>query len=108
MGSRQALSNGNEVAEVTDLMRAFDAMKNSRSAIVLYVVERAGKYRLVAGIGEAPVEPMERVLSAWGSHQFVFEVSEQVRLMDVLTRLMYGLDVEMAMTEYDRVLKPKA
>lgn len=108
MGSKQALSNGNEVTEVTELMRAFDAMKNSRSAIVLYVVERGGKYRLLAGIGEAPAEPMEWVLGTWGSHQFVFEVSEQVRLKDVLTRLMYGLDLEMAIAEYDRVLNPKA
>jgi len=96
------------VEEVTELMRAFDAMKNSRSAIVLYVVQRAGKYRLVAGIGEAPAEPMEWVLSTWGSNQFVFEANEQVRLMDVLTRLLYGLDLQMAMSEYEQVLKPKA
>lgn len=105
MGSKQALSNGNEVEEVTELLRAFDKMKNSRSAIVLYAVERGGKYRLLAGIGEAPVEPMESVLESWGLNQFVFEVHEQVLLMDVLTRLMYGLDLQMALAEYDKLQK---
>jgi len=102
MGSRQALSNGNEVQEVTQLMQAFDQMKNSRSAIVLYVVQRGGKPRLVAGIGEAPAEPMEWVLGSWGSHQFVFEANELVSLMGVVTRLMYGLDLAMAIDEYGK------
>lgn len=108
MGSKQALSNGNEVEEVTELMRAFDGMKSSRSVIVLYVVERKGKYRLLAGIGEAPAEPMEWVLGTWGSHQFVFEAGELVSLKGVVTHLMYGLDMQMALSEYERVLNPKA
>ena len=103
LGLKQSLSNGNEVQEVTELMRAFDAMKNSRSAIVLYVVERGGKSRLVAGIGEAPAEPMEWVLGTWGSVQYVFEVHEQVALMAVLIQLMYGLDYQMSLAELEKV-----
>lgn len=106
MGSKHALSNGNEVEEATQLLAAFDAIQEFRTAIVLYVVERGGKPRLVAGIGHAPALPMEQVLTSWGSDQFVLEASELVSLMAVITRLTYGLDAEMAEKEWLKAHKP--
>jgi len=100
LGSKQSLSNGNEVEEVTDLIDAFQQQNHMRIAIVLYVVERAGKKRLLVGVGSAPPEPLERVLGTWGSSQSVFEAGDVVTLMAALTNGLYGLDYAMSEEEW--------
>jgi len=96
------------VEEVTDLLVAFEQQTGIRTAIVMYVVERGGKNRLLAGIGNRPALPMEQVLSSWGSQQYVREAEPLVMLRAVLTHLMYGLDAEMAEEEWKKLLGSKA
>jgi len=84
------------VEEVTQLIDAFQQQNHMRIAIVLYVVERAGKKRLLVGVGSAPAKPLEQVLDDWGSSRSVFEAGDVVTLMAALTNGLYGLDFEMA------------
>lgn len=90
--------------ELTGLIRAFEQQNSMTIAIVLYVVERGGKPRLLAGIGSRPVEPMELVLKHWGSSQYVYEAGDVAKLMGLLSRLMYGLDFELAEDEFRKTL----
>lgn len=108
MGSKQALSNGNEVEELIDIITAFEKFNSMRTAIVLYVVQRAGKNRLLAGIGHRPAQPLEQVLLSWGSSQYVYEADDVAKLMALLTRLTYGLDFELAEDEFRKTLGKSA
>ena len=108
MGSGQALSNGNEVQEVTELIRAFESINSMKIAIVLNVVEREGKPRLLVRAGPSFAGPPEQALKPWGLPQYVFEAGELVRLMGVVTRSLYGLDFELAQKEFQDVLEKEA
>ncbi len=90
--------------ELTDIISAFEKLNSMKIAIVLYVVQRGGKNRLLAGIGSRPAEPMEWVLSHWGSSHYVYEAGDMGMLMGLLTRLTYGLDFELAEEEFRKTL----
>jgi len=100
LASKHGLSNGNEVEEVTQLLRAFEEQTSMRIAIVLTVVQRAGKDRLLVRVGPFPQDAPERVLAPWGLPQSVSEAGDVVTLLGALTNGMYGLDYELAEEEW--------
>ena len=108
MASKDSLSNGNEVQEVTQLIRAFEQQSSMRIAIVLTVVKRAGKDRLLVRVGPFPNDAPERVLEPWGLPQSVSEAGDVVTLMAALTNGMYGLDYELAEAEWGKLREPSA
>jgi len=102
MGSKQALSNGKEPEELTDLVAAFEQHNKCRiiltSSIQLHsgyldllwraaAFERTPEDQVVTGLALASVE-------AWGG--------ELKTLMGVVTRLLYSLDFALASAEFDK------
>lgn len=108
MGSKHALSNGNEVEELAGLLRAFDELNGMRTAIVFCVVERGGKPRLTAMCLPMPACSLEQAGLLWGSMPYVCEAGELVKLAGLAMHAMYGLDGQMAAEEFRKNRESKA
>lgn len=104
MGSRQALSNGREPEELTDLVAAFEMHNTCKIILTSSLVLHNGYLDLswvasavqrVKGDPEATGLVLASV-SEWGGGYKT--------LMGVLSRLLYSLDFALAEKEFDRVL----
>ena len=108
MGSRQALSNGREPEEVTELVEAFQLHNTVRIVITMTVETHDGKPDLkvtgeawdAAQVSVEPVPSDYTLATLWGS--------DYVRLMGLLTRLLYVLDFKLGEREWLVIGKHKA
>jgi len=92
VGSKQALSNGREPEELTDLLSAFSEANQVVIAISVGVANHDGKPDLlIAAVAQNNhVNPVAR--ARWGSVRCQLWGSEWVRLAGVFTTLLYRLD----------------
>lgn len=108
MGSKQALSNGNEPEELTDLVAAFEAQNKCRITLSTCLKLRNGYLDMEwtaecvnreEGLSEA--SPLGFLsVSVWAG--------DFKTLMGLATRLLYALDFQLALNEFDGVKTQKA
>jgi hypothetical protein len=108
MGSKQALSNGNEPEEVTDLIAAFE-QQNKCKIILTCLVELTKGYldcRWTAEVVDSAEFRQEAEVSALRSVSVW--AGDYKTLMGVVTRLLYALDFQLALNEFERTLPNNA
>lgn len=104
MGSKHALSNGNEPAELTDLVAAFEQHNSCKITLSCSLMLHSGYLDLewiaIAREGNAP-DPV-----ATGSASVSARVwgGGYKTLTGVLTTLLYQLDFALAEREFDKVV----
>jgi len=108
LGSRAALSNGNEPEEITALLCAFEVMNQVELKIGVSVVLRKGKPDLEfrATVTDASGASVEALPSA--SQTVIRWGSEYKSLMGAISSLLYAVDFQLAEAEWDRKKKPGA
>lgn len=108
LGSKQALSNGNEPEELTDLLRAFEVMNSCKLTLSSSLELTRGyidmEWRLTArslqtGLLDQPPLDLASV-SVWAG--------DYKTLMGLLTRLLYSMDFQLALNEFDSAAPKKA
>jgi len=108
LGSKHALSNGNEPEEVTDLLSAFELQNKCKITLTVSVELHKGyldsRWEAEA-IGSQAGEPERGYLvlasvRVWGG--------DYKTLMGVVSRLLYALDFQLALNEFDSVSPKKA
>lgn len=108
MGSKHALSNGNEPEEVTDLIAAFEQQNKCKLMLSCCLRLRNGYLDTqweVTLMEEPPTEQAQKhsdypSVSVWGG--------DFKTLMGLLTRLLYAMDFQLAVDEFKKVEKQKA
>lgn len=108
MGSKQALSNGNELEELTDLLAAFEGQNSIKLLVTCSLGSRKGQADTVWVV--SAVEGVEGVLVAPSSGFQSVKVwgGDFKTLMGLLTRLLYALDFQLALNEFERAPAKKA
>jgi hypothetical protein len=108
MGSRQALSNGNEPEELTDLVAAFEQQNTCKIILSASLALHNGYLDLCwtatavggrTGVLEASPSDLLSVVIWGGAYK---------TLMGVVTRLLYMMDFTLAEAEFAKTIKPKA
>ena len=92
MGSKQALSNGREPEEWTELLSAFEQSNQVVIAVSMALAQREGKLDILirAVAQNNHVNPVVR--ARWGSVHCQLWGSEWVRWTGALSTLLYRLD----------------
>lgn len=108
MGSKQALSNGNEPAELTDLVNAFQLHNDVHVEIEMHLRLHGGALDLLATATAYEMEGWNTgaELSALAKSQCWGH--EWVRLMGLYTTLLYRLDFELGEREWRKLEVKKA
>lgn len=99
MGSKQALSNGNEVEEMTDLLLGF-TKANQVGIVITMGLENTptgAVLRVAAAASNNHADPVVR--ARWASAHAVLPAKEYKNLMGLLTSLLYRLDFEIGEEE---------
>lgn len=108
MGSKQALSNGNEPEELTDLLAAFEAQNKCKLSITCCLKLHKGyldtEWRVMAH--EVSASPLEAL--NLGLANVAVWAGDYKTLTGLLTRLLYALDFQLALNEFERVPTKKA
>lgn len=105
MGSKQALSNGNEPEELTDLLRAFEQQNGVEISLCWKVAKRHNKPDLLVS-GTAVVGNSSSLgQKCLGSANAICWGSEFKSLMGLVTTLLYRLDFVLAEREFAGKLK---
>jgi hypothetical protein len=108
MGSKQALSNGREPEELTDLLQAFETANTCSIILSASLALHRGKLDVCwqatavggsTGLLVASVLDSQNV-KVWGG--------DYRTLLGVATQLLYALDFQLASREFERVLENKA
>jgi len=99
LGSKQALSNGNEPEELTDLLLAFEKENQVRIKLELWYRRGDGRPALVARAvaNNDHADPVVR--ARWGSVVAALPAEEYKSLAGLLTGLLYRLDFEIGEAE---------
>lgn len=99
MGSKQALSNGKEPEELTDLLLGFEKENQVSIKLELWWGKSSGKDALVARAVATNnhVDPVVR--ARWESVSAVLPGKEYKSLLGLLTGLLYRLDFEIGEEE---------
>jgi len=92
MGSKQALSNGREPEELTDLLQAFQDTNQVVIVITMTVALKDGKADLLVTAVAQNNHASPAVRARWGSVHCNVWGSEWVRLAGLTTTLLYRLD----------------
>lgn len=108
MGSKQALSNGNEPEELTDLIAAFETQNKCKLTITCSLQLHKGYLdtewvvRAVSGVGAVPGQPSSELanVKVWAG--------DYKTLTGLLTRLLYSLDFQLGLQEFGKVPPKKA
>jgi len=103
VGSKQALSNGREPEELTDLVAAFEQHNSCKITLTCSLALHNGyldlEWQAIATEKGAP-DPVATGLASvsvkeWGG--------AYKTLMGVVSRLLYALDFQLAQAEFDKV-----
>jgi len=108
LGSKHALSNGNEPEELTDLIAAFEVMCSCKLTLDSSLELRKGyldmRWTLTARnlqVGLLEPKPLDLAsVSVWAG--------DFKTLLGLLTRLLYSLDAQLALNEFASVETKKA
>lgn len=108
LGSKHSLSNGNESQELTDLVAGFEVINKCKITLTSSLVLTKGYLDLkwiatAHPSSEAASEQSSLALasaSVWGGDYRTF--------LALLTRLLYAMDFQLALNEFDMVLPKKA
>jgi len=108
MGSKQALSNGREPEELTDLVAAFEQHNSVKITLTCSLALHNGYLDLewvaIASEREAP-DPVATGLASVSAREWG---GGYKTLMGVVTRLLYSLDFQLALNEFEKVPQKKA
>jgi len=108
MGSRQALSNGNEVEELTDLLRGFEQINSVVIKLELQLEDRPTG-RVLAATAVASNNHAELAVRArWVLACAVLPAQEYTSLAGLLTSLLYRLDFEIGEEEMKSIGQKRA
>jgi len=99
MGSKQALSNGNEPEELTDLLSAFEKENQVTIALVFGLAVVSGKHVLRARAVATNKHADPVVRARWAFARVVLLAREYTSLMGLVTTLLYKLDFEIGEQE---------
>jgi len=108
LGSKQSLSNGKEPEELTDLIAAFEAQNKCRITLSACLKLRKG-YQDMEWTAECVNR--EQGLTAHLPLGFVSVsvwAGDFKTLMGLVTRLLYALDFQLALNEFDSAKAKKA
>ncbi len=108
MGSKQALSNGNEPEEVTDLIAAFEQQNKCKITLTVCLKLHKGsmdcEWRAEAVSTKAgELDPLPWVLA-----NVAVWAGDYKTLMAVVSRLLYALDFQLGLNELMPAGKQKA
>jgi len=92
MGSRQALSNGNEAEEITALLRVFEETNHVGIHIQLSMVDHRGKRVMLATAAATNLHADDAVRARWDLVSVVLWAREYKSLWGLVTTLLYRLD----------------
>ena len=108
MGSKQALSNGNEPEELTDLLQAFQDGNQVFIELEIKTIITGGKHVLVASAVATNTHADPVVRARWKSVHAVLPGREYRNLMGLLTGLLYRLDFEIGDEEMKSIGQKRA
>lgn len=104
MGSKQALSNGREPEELTDLVAAFEQHNNVRIILTSSLVLHRGYLDLEWRASAFERTPVDQVVTGLALVSVCLWGGEYKTLMGVASRLLYALDFALAEKEFDKVV----
>jgi len=108
LGSKHALSNGNEPEELTALISAFEIQDEVKLAITITVLAHNKRPDLMLS-ATATGRPAENgVAKPSVSASAIRWGSESATMMGAITSLLYALDFQLAEQEWDAAKKPGA
>lgn len=102
MGSKQALSNGNEPEELTDMLCAFEKQNTVVITIHCNTVRRNGKWDIIWVANAVPANAANMAAQFLGSASALCWASEYKNLMGLVTSLLYKLDFQLAELEWGK------
>jgi hypothetical protein len=100
LGSKQALSNGNEPEELTELLRAFEEQNRVAITIQMKLAPQGSKKGLLVLATATSHEPPDSGVTHSGSVSAVCWGNELVSLMGLFSTLLYRLDFAIAEAEW--------
>lgn len=104
MGSKQALSNGKEPEELTDLVNAFELHNSCKITIYSSLALRNGYLDLEWVAIASPKDAPDPVATGLASVSVKEWGGGYKTLMGVVTRLLYSLDFALAQAEFEKVI----
>lgn len=104
MGSRQALSNGREPEELTDLVAAFEQHNSVKIVISCSLALHHGYLDLEWSATALTAEKRDREVTGLGLVSVQEWGGGYKTLMGVVTRLLYSLDFALASAEFDKTI----
>lgn len=102
MGSKQALSNGNEPEELTALLSAFGEMNGVELLFMLQLKSPNGRPQLEAVMSCWTAGRSEAALDGSDYASVRCWAKEYTSLMGLVTTLLYKLDFELAEREWQK------
>lgn len=102
MGSKQALSNGNEPEELIDLVEGFQSLNRVSIVITSRLVRHKGKWDLAYSATAVPLEGVRGGACDWASANAIVWGSEFKSLMGLYSSLLYALDFQIAEREWGK------
>jgi len=103
MGSKQALSNGNEPEELTDLLVAFEKENQVWIEVKLSLMPLGTGSALAAVAVATNAHADPAVRARWASASAVLPAKEYKSLAGLLTGLLYRLDFEIGEAEMNAI-----
>lgn len=104
MGSKQALSNGREPEELTDLVAAFEQHNSVKITICCSLALHNGYLDLLWMATSEDASPPDRVATGLDLVSVTEWGGAYKTLMAVLSRLLYALDFALAEKEFDKTV----
>lgn len=101
MGSKQALSNGNEPEELTDLLAAFEQQNKCKLTLSVCLKLKNGYLDTEWTMTATDQEHQSLVQLPLGLGSVAVWAGDYKTLMGLLTRLMYSLDFQLALNEFE-------
>jgi hypothetical protein len=108
LGSKQALSNGNEPEELTDLIVGFEAMNQCKVTLNVCVELKKGYLDTLWTATALSTKDWEQVPKPLELANVSVWAGDFKTLMGLVTRLLYSLDFMIASHEFDNVATKKA
>jgi len=108
LGSKQALSNGNELEELTDLLAAFQQQNECQIVITVFVRERKGRPEIRMLASARAVVPGIQERNDLDSASVGVWCHDYKLLMGAFSSLLYALDFQLAEAEWGKVKETKA
>jgi len=108
VGSKQALSNGNEPMELEDLLLGFQNENQVYITLSMQLMPKRGKPALLVTAVATNIHVDPVVRARWASVEVVLSGKEFKNLMGLVTTLLYQLDFKIGEAEMNAIGIKKA